>query len=50
MIAEETHVVEFVVESTGVADGFAVVVASPERRHSRLAVSACCTRSPGRRL
>lgn len=34
----ETYVVQLVVEATGVADGLAVLVASPEGGGSRLAV------------
>ena len=41
-----TYVVEFVVEAAGIADGLAVVVASPQRRHRRLAVGAGRSGSP----
>jgi hypothetical protein len=37
---DETHVVQFVVESAGVADGLAVLVAPPQRSRGRLAVGA----------
>jgi len=44
------HVMKFVVEAASVADGFSVVVASPQRRHRRLAVGAGRPGSPRCRL
>ena len=41
---------EFVVEAASVADGFAVVVAPPERRHGRLAVGTRRSSPPSSRL
>ena len=43
-----TYVVQLVVETAGVANGFSVVVASPQRRHGRLAVGARRPGSSGR--
>jgi hypothetical protein len=49
-ISGYTHVVEFVVESAGVADGLSVLVASPEGRGGCLAVGAARPGPPGRAL
>jgi len=45
-----SYVMHLEVESAGVADGVAVFVASPQRRHIRLAVCARRPSSPSRRL
>jgi hypothetical protein len=49
-ISGYTHVVEFVIESAGVADGLSVLVASPEGRGGCLAVGAARPGPPGRAL
>jgi len=45
-----SYMVHLEIKSTSVADGVAVLVASPKRRHVRLAICTCCTGSSCRRL
>ena len=46
----DTHVVQLVVESTGVADGLAAAVAAPQSRRRRLTVGTGQTGAPRPRL
>jgi hypothetical protein len=46
----DTHVVQLVVESTGVADGLSVAVAAPQSRRRRLTVGTGQTGAPRPRL
>jgi hypothetical protein len=41
---------QFIVESTGIADWFSILVTTPQRGHGGLAVSAARARPPRRRL
>lgn len=45
-----THVVQFVVETASVTNGFAVLVPPPQRRGGRFAIRAASAGSTGRRL